>query len=215
MLNINKFTCNPSQENTYILSDETGEAVIVDCGVYYPNERRRLLEYIEEEQLHPVRLLLTHAHHDHVYGNDLIHDNFGLLPEVHKAEKQMMTERLQRRIDVVFNGKYPFRIPMPEQYLIDNEIVFFGSHELQVIHTPGHTPGSIFLYCEEEGIALSGDTLFYRSIGRSDLPGGDERELHASLKYITELLPDDTKIYPGHYKSSTLEYEKEHNPFLI
>lgn len=215
MLKINKFTCNPSQENTYVLSDETGEAVIVDCGVYYPNERRRLLAYIEEEHLHPVRLLLTHAHHDHVYGNDLIHDNFGLLPEVHKAEKQMMMEQLLRRIDVVFKGKYPYDIPMPEQYLIDNEIVFFGKHELQVIHTPGHTPGSIFLYCEEEGIAMSGDTLFYRSIGRSDLPGGDERELYASLKYITNLLPDDTVIYPGHNKKSTIGYEKQHNPFLI
>ena len=164
--------------------------------------------------MRPVRLLLTHAHHDHVYGNDLIYDHFGLLPEVHEADKELMTEQLITRRDEIYRGRYPYQIPMPEKYLTSNEIIKFGIHQLRVINTPGHTPGSIFLYCEEEGIALSGDTLFYRSIGRSDLPGGDESELYASLKYITELLPDDTKIYPGHYKNSTIVYEKEHNPYL-
>ena len=172
MIKMKKWMMNPCEECTHILSDETGEAVIVDCGAYYPNERRHLLEYIEKERLRPVRLLLTHAHHDHVYGNDLIHEHFGLLSEVHEADKELMTV------------------------------------QLRLIHTPGHTPGSVFFYCETEGIAFSGDTLFYKGIGRSDLPGGNKEELTASLKFITEFLPDETVIYPGHGKKSTIGYEK-------
>ena len=103
---------------------------------------------------------------------------------------------------------------MPEHYLTDGETIRFGNHELRVIQTPGHTPGSVFFYCEEAGIAFSGDTLFYKSIGRSDLPGGNSEELNASLKFITELLPDETVIYPGHGKKTTIGYEKLNNPYL-
>lgn len=205
---------NPYEECTHILSDETGEAVIVDCGAYYRNERRRLLEYIEKERLHPVRLLLTHAHHDHVYGNDLIQEHFGLLPEVHYGDKDLMTVLLRERIAECYK-KYPYSIPMPEHYLTDDEIIRFGSHEIKVIHTPGHTPGSVFFYCEAEGLAFSGDTLFYKDIGRSDLPGGDCDDLNASLRAITELLPDETVIYPGHGKKSTIGYEKVFNRYLV
>ena len=198
MIKLKKWMTNPCEECTHVLSDETGEAVIVDCGVYYPNERRHLLEYIEAEHLHPVRLLLTHAHHDHVYGNDLIHEHFGLLPEVHEIYHE-----------------YPYPLPMPEHYLTDDEIIRFGNHKLRVIHTPGHTPGSVFFYCEEAGIAFSGDTLFCKGIGRSDLPGGNKEELQASLKYIKELLPNEMVIYPGHGKKSTIGYEKANNPYLL
>lgn len=214
MIKLKKWMMNPCEECTHVLSDETGEAVIVDCGAYYANERRHLLEYIEKEQLHPVRLLLTHAHHDHVYGNDLIHEHFGLLPEVHEGDKELMTVLLRKRIDEIYK-EYPYQLPMPAHYLTDDEIIRFGNHELRVIHTPGHTSGSVFFYCEAEGVAFSGDTLFCKGIGRSDLPGGNREELHASLKYITELLPDETVIYPGHGKKSTIEYEKGNNPYLI
>lgn len=104
---------------------------------------------------------------------------------------------------------------MPKHYLTDNEIICFGNHELKVIHAPGHTPGSVFFYCKEEGIAFSGDTLFYKGIGRSDLPGGNRDELTACLRFITELLPDETVIYPGHGKKSTIGYEKANNPYLL
>ena len=214
MIKLKKWMTNPCEECTHVLSDETGEAVIVDCGVYYPNERQHLLEYIEAEHLHPVRLLLTHAHHDHVYGNDLIHEHFGLLPEVHEADKQLMTEQLREHIDEIYK-EYPYSLPMPEHYLTDDETIRFGNHKLQVIHTPGHTPGSVFFYCEEAGFAFSGDTLFYKSIGRSDLLGGNKEELLNSLKFITERLPNETVIYPGHGKKSTIGYEKVNNPYLV
>lgn len=140
MLKIQKWVVNPNQECTHVVSDETGEAVIKDCGVYKPGERKRLLEYIEEEQLHPIRLLLTHSHHDHIYGNDFILEHFGLLPEVHEAEKDMMLHMLPLRIQKIFGDKYPNHIPMPERFLKSGEMVEFGNHRLKVIHTPGHSP---------------------------------------------------------------------------
>lgn len=215
MIKILKRMTNPCEECTHIVSDETGEAVIIDCGVFYPNERRRLLEYIETEHLTPVRLLLTHAHHDHVYGNDLIYNHFGLLPEVHVDDTRLMTTQLLQRIAFIYNNKYPYEIPMPEHYLSTGEIIQFGNHQLEVIHTPGHTPGSVFFYCKSEGVAFSGDTLFHLDIGRADLPGGDPEQLKTSLRYITDLLPDDTVLYPGHGKKSTIGYEKNNNPCLF
>ena len=122
MIKLKKWLMNPCQECTHILSDETGEAVIIDCGAYYPNERRHLLEYIKKEQLRPVRLLLTHAHHDHVYGNDLIHEHFGLLPEVHEGDIELMTVQLRQRIDEIYR-EYPYQLPMPAHYLTDDELI--------------------------------------------------------------------------------------------
>lgn len=216
MIKLKKYMVNPFEENTYILSDETGEAVIIDCGVFYSKERRRLLEYIEREHLTPVRLLLTHAHHDHLYGNDLIYKYFGLLPEVHEADRWLMTEQLPKRITEIFDDKYPFDIPMPaEHYLATGDLIRFGDHRLTVIHTPGHTHGSVFFYCETEKIAFSGDTLFFEDAGRTDLPGGDHEQLKTSLRYITNLLPDDTVLHPGHDRKTTIGYEKKNNPYLF
>lgn len=215
MIKIKKWIGNPCEACSHVLSDETGEAVFIDPAPFYPNERRHLLEYIDEEHLHPIRLLLTHAHHDHIYANDLIYNHYGLLPEVHEDDRELMTDHLHKRIDEIYK-KYPYYpLPMPEHYLTDGEVIRFGNHELHVIHTPGHTPGSVFFYCEQECVAFSGDTLFYKSIGRSDLVGGNEEKLFTSLKYISEVLPDDTVLYPGHGKKTTLGFEKENNHYLL
>ena len=214
MLKIQKWVVNPCQECTHVVSDETGEAVIIDCGVYYPSERRHLLEYIAKEQLHPVRLLMTHAHHDHLYGNDLILEHFGLYPEVHEADKDIMLHMLHLRIAEIYGDNYPYPIPMPKNYLHSGEIISFGNHRLKVISTPGHSPGSVVFHCWEEKIAFTGDTLLSMSIGRTDFPGGDKEQMAESLEIITHRLPDDTIIYPGHGKKSTMEHEKACNPYL-
>lgn len=214
MLKIEKMMVNPCQECTHVVSDETGEAVIIDCGVFHGSERRRLLAYLEQEELRPVRLLLTHAHHDHVYGNDLIQEHYGLLPEVHEADRQLMETQLLLRIQEIYGEKYPYPIPMPVSFLHDGESIRFGTHSLQVIGTPGHTPGSVVFYCEEEKLAFTGDTLFSMSIGRTDLLGGDEEVMQQSLQHLLDVLPDDTVIYPGHGKKSTIGHEKACNPFL-
>ena len=214
-IRIEKFQVNQCEECTHILYDTISrEALIVDCGVYYENERKRFLAFIEENKLRPVRLLLTHAHHDHVCGNDLVYQYFGLLPEVHEADRQLMTEHLLLRIDEFYHHHYPYPIPMPEHYLTDNEIIPFGNHTLKVIHTPGHSPGSVFFYCKEGGFAFSGDTLFYNDIGRTNLPFGSPDEIMNSLDFITQLLPDETVLYPGHGKKTTIGYEKTNNPFV-
>lgn len=215
MLKIQKWVVNPCQECTHVVFDETGEAVIIDCGAYYPGERRHLLEYIEKERLHPVRLLLTHAHHDHLYGNDLIQEHFGLLPEVHEGDKGLMEHMLPLRIKEIFGDNYPYPIPMPERYLKSGEIISFGNHELKVIHTPGHTPGSVVFQCWSEKIAFTGDTLLSMNIGRTDFPGGDREQMAESLELIVHRLSDDTVIYPGHGKKSTMMYEKACNPYLL
>ena len=212
---VEKWVVNRCEECTHIVYDtDSREAVIVDCGVYYENERRRLLAFIKENGLRPIRLLLTHAHHDHVCGNDLILDHYGLLPEVHEADAPLMKGHLMLRIAEFYNNNYPYPIPMPEHYLTDGEEIPFGNHVLKVIHTPGHSPGSVFFYCKEAGIAFSGDTLFARDIGRTNLPFGSETDIFESLNRITQLLPDETVIYPGHGGKTTIGKEKETNPFL-
>ena len=215
MLKIQKWVVNPCQECTHVISDETGEAVIIDCGVFKQGERKRLLEYIEKEQLRPVRLLMTHAHHDHLYGNDLILEHFGLYPEVHEADKDIMQHMLPLRIKEIYGDNYPYPIPMPQNYLHSGEIIHFGNHELKVIHTPGHSPGSAVFYCLEEKIAFTGDTLMSMSIGRTDFPGGDKEQMAESLEIIVHKLTDDTVIYPGHGKKSSMEHEKACNPYLF
>ena len=214
MLKIQKWVVNPCQECTHVVSDETGEAVIIDCGVYYPSERRHLLEYIAKEQLHPVRLLMMHAHHDHLYGNDLILEQFGLHPEVHEADKDIMIHMLPLRITEIYGDNYPYPIPMPENYLHSGEIISLGDHRLKVISTPGHSPGSVVFHCWEEKIAFTGDTLFSMSIGRTDFPGGDKEQMAESLEIIAHRLPDEIIIYPGHGKKSTMGHEKACNPYL-
>lgn len=201
------------EECTHIIWDETGEAVIIDCGVYYRNERDRLIRFLEDEQLRPVRLLLTHAHHDHLYGNDLIHERYGLLPEVHRDDEWIMKNHLPIRLAELYK-QYTRYIPMPEHYLTDGEVIPFGNHSLKVIHTPGHSPGSVFFYCEEAGIAFSGDTLYDDDIGSTNLVGGDYEQMLNSIDYIMQMLPDDTIVYPGHGKKTTIGRIRTHNPVV-
>ena len=214
MLKIQKWVVNPCQECTHVVSDETGEAVIIDYGVYYANERKRLVEYIEKEQLKPVHLLLTHSHHDHIYGNDLILDKYGLLPEIHEAEKNFMIYILPLRIKEIYGDNYPYPIPMPGKTFKGGDFINFGNHQLKVIHTPGHSPGSVVFFCKEENIAFTGDTLLSMNIGRTDFPGGDREQMAESLELIVRRLNDDTVIYPSHGKKSTMLHEKACNPYL-
>ena len=153
---------------------------------------------------------MTHAHVDHAYGNDLIHEHYGLLPEVHEGDKVLMTRVLPQRLDELFHP-YPYPVPMPEHYLVDGEVITFGSHSLEVIHVPGHSPGSAVFYCADEGVAFTGDTLMSLWIGRWDLIFGSEVDLGMSLRRIAETLPDDTVIYPGHYNKSTMAKVKARN----
>ena len=211
MLQIKQFEVNPLQENTYVLSDETHECVIIDCGAFTPEEQQDVIDYIKSEGLTPVHLLCTHGHLDHNFGIDAMNKAFGLKLELHRGDERMVRE-LREQAESLFGMIINFT-PQIEGFLAANDEVSFGNHRLKVIATPGHTMGGVCYYCEEEHLLLSGDTLFRQSIGRTDFPGGSMFMIINSLRYICQL-PDETRVLPGHGPETTIGYELAHNPYL-
>lgn len=213
MLNIKRFVCNFFQENCYVVSDETKECVVIDCGAYYAEEKSAVADYIRNNSLTLRHLLATHAHIDHNFGNPAIFKEFGIKPMV-SAKDEVLMNSLARQSEVLCNIKLKEEMPPVGAYLDENSIISFGSHQFSVIPTPGHTPGSVFLYCKEESIAFSGDTLFNMSIGRTDFEFGSFADIQQSLEMIKRTLPMDTVIYPGHGGLTTLGEEVRYNPFM-
>ena len=213
MLNIQRFICNPIRENTYVVSDETKECVIIDCGAYYEPEKEALKKYIESNGLKVRHLIATHGHIDHNFGNNTIYERFGLKPEVHAADEPLMS-KLGEQALMFCNYKLNYEMPPVGRYLSEADTIRFGNHELNIISTPGHTPGSVFFYCKEEGVAFSGDTLFRMSIGRTDFELGSYKDIMDSLRQLPTILPDDTTILPGHGPRTTMKAEKQDKPYL-
>ncbi|MBR4925558.1 MAG: MBL fold metallo-hydrolase [Prevotella sp.] len=213
MLNIQKYVCNPFQENTYIVSDETGECIIIDCGAYYDNERMEITEYIMTNALTPVRLLCTHGHFDHCMGNDFAYAQYGLKAEVSGKDEYLMVSMAQQARN--FLGiEFEREVPPVGKYLTKDDVITFGTHELRILETPGHTPGSVTFYCEQEKVAFTGDTLFQMSIGRTDFEGGSFADMTNSLRNVLAKLPEDTTVYSGHGGKTTIGRELASNPYL-
>lgn len=212
MLNIKTFTCNMLQENCYVVSDETKECVIIDCGAYFDKDRKAIVDYIRTEGLVPKHLVGTHAHIDHHLGINTIFEEYGLQPEIPLADKELM-ENLPQQAGALLGIILDYDMPDVGRWLNEGDTIAFGSHWLKVINTPGHTKGSVILYCEDEHVAFSGDTLFQGSIGRTDLPGGSMFDMLQTLRLISQL-PDDTVVYPGHGSKTTIGYELAHNPYM-
>lgn len=212
MLNIVRFVCNPIQENTYVMSDETNECVVVDCGAFFPEERKAIVDYIRSNHLVPKHLIATHGHIDHNFGNNTMFEEFGLQPEVHADEAQFM-DTLPEQAESFCNITLDYEMPAVGRFLSANDKICFGSHTFTILETPGHTPGSVFYYCKEENVAFSGDTLFHNSVGRTDIPGGSMFLLIQSLRAISQL-PDETQILPGHGDYTTMGKEQTSNPYL-
>ncbi len=213
MITIKRFIFNSLRTNCYVVSDDTRECVIIDPCAQNRYERALFRNYIRDEQLKPVRCLLTHGHWDHLLSCDQVRDEYGLLPEVHHRDK-LWTDRVETRIHEVLGKCFTRDVVKPEHFLEDNEIISFGEHELVTLHTPGHSPGSVVYYCKQENHAFTGDTLFKCDIGRSDLLFGYVEDLMNSLKFLTDYLPDDCTIWPGHDQESTIGYEKQCNQFI-
>ena len=212
MLNIQKFVCNMIQENCYVVSDETKECIIVDCGAYYEEERRAIVDYIRHNQLTPKHLVATHGHIDHNFGNNTIYEAFGLKPEV-EADDEQLINMLPQQAQAIAGVELDYKMPPVGKSLRETDTISFGSHTFTLLHPPGHTPGGVFYYCKEEKVAFSGDTLFRGSIGRTDLPGGNSFLIIQSLRMIAQL-PDDTTILPGHGQQTTIGYELRSNPYM-
>lgn len=211
MINIKQFTFNAYQENTYVLFDETGDCVIIDPGMYDGAEQNQLIQFIVGAQLRPTSLLNTHCHLDHVFGNKFVFDNFGLRPQFHKGELPV----LQAIPGYAPSMGLSYELsPEPEVYLTETGQVTFGNSSLSLIFAPGHSPAHLCFYSEENNFLIGGDVLFYSSIGRTDLPGGNYDLLITSIKENLFILPEETKVFPGHGKPTTIGYEKKNNPFL-
>ena len=211
MLQVDYFTFNPFQENTYILSDETKNCIIIDPGCYSPAEKDELSSFISRQQLNPVRLLNTHCHIDHVLGNRYVADTYGLQLELHLMEIPLLRAVTEYGPQY---GIFPDPVPEPTVLIREGDEIVFGHTRLKVLLTPGHSPGSLCFYDETSLTLISGDVLFLQSIGRTDLPGGDYNQLISSINKVLFTLPDEVKVFPGHGPSTSLGFEKKNNPFL-
>lgn len=212
MISIQSFTFGPFQENTYVLYDQTNECIVIDPGCYDDAERKQLADFIENKKLKPVKLINTHCHLDHVFGNGFIADKYNLKLEINKLDKVVLDGYLMTASLYNLQAQPS---PQPAVYLAEGDKVKFGSSELEILFTPGHSPGSITFYNRSQKIMIAGDVLFYGSIGRTDLPGGDYNTLIASIKNTLFPLGDDFTVYNGHGSSTTIGFERKNNPFLV
>jgi glyoxylase-like metal-dependent hydrolase (beta-lactamase superfamily II) len=211
MLQIQSFIFSPVQENTYILYNELKECIIIDPGSYFDEEKDAMKTFIEERELTPKMLLNTHCHLDHVFGNKFIAETYTLTLQLHEKEKELLA------FAPVSGLKYnmPFDNYAGEFiFLKEGDKIMLGTDELEIFETPGHSPGSICFYCRKQNFIISGDVLFQRSVGRSDLPGGDHQILINSITQKLLVLPDETKVYSGHGPVTTVGEERKYNPFL-
>lgn len=217
-LTIKKFTVNPIEENTYIVSDPaTRQAAIIDCGCFDESEWEPLQQYIADNGLTPVHLLCTHAHFDHVLGTAFAAQAYGLTPQCHEADLPLW-QQMDTQV-TMFLGNYgtkllqSLRLPQPTP-LREGDTIDLGTKSLQVIATPGHTAGGICFYCATDDVLFAGDSLFRGSIGRTDLPGGNYATLVKSLTTHILTLPPHTRVFCGHGLDTSIDYELNYNPYL-
>lgn len=212
MFQIKVLTFNPVQENTYLLYNEYNECIIIDPGCYFDEEKEALKSFIEKNQLQPKMLLNTHCHLDHVFGNKYIAEEYKLTLQIHKKEEDLL--QMAPSSGLMFN--LPFDNYNGELiFLAEGDVVSLRDDQLQVIHAPGHSPGSICFYCEKQKFIIGGDVLFQNSIGRTDLPYGSHEDLVKNIKEKLFTLPKDVTVYAGHGPETTIGKEIKLNPFLM
>jgi len=211
MLHLHSFTFNPFGENTWLLWTDSGSCMVIDPGCYGPEEEKTLESFILQNNLQPVRLVNTHCHIDHVLGNPFVFRTWGLKPEIHPLE--------QKLLDAVPEYGHMWGIRSQEQpealpVLLPGTSLELDDETLEVLFTPGHSPGSVCLYSRKHAFLIGGDVLFRESIGRTDLPGGSYPQLEESIRTQLYSLPDATLVHPGHGPSTSIGFEKMYNPFV-
>ncbi len=209
-MQIERFTFNPFEENTYVLYDETKSCVIIDPGCCNREEEDELVDFIEQHGLSVKMLLNTHCHIDHILGNWLVKKKFGVALLIPSAEQVVLKAGPVLAQSYGFPG---YQHTEAEEFLTEGQIITFGNQSLEVLFVPGHSPGHVAFLNREQGIVIAGDVLFRSSIGRTDLPGGNFDTLIASIHNVLFTLPEETLVYPGHGPETTIGFEKKHNPF--
>ena len=212
-MKIKKFEFNMFPVNCYLLIDEESkEAVVIDAGCFYDEEKQTLKNYIDSHSLSLKHVLNTHLHLDHLFGNPFLFKEYGLRPEAGQQDEFWLAQVSSH--SRMFGFRYDEEQPALGRYICHGDKISFGNIELEAIHVPGHSPGSMIYYCRKENCLFSGDVLFQGSIGRADLAGGNFDELREGICSHLFVLPEDTKVYPGHGHSTTIGYEKKNNPFF-
>jgi hydroxyacylglutathione hydrolase len=210
MLQVHSFVFNPFQENTFVLYDETKECIIVDPGCSDDLERNQLKAFVTEQKLKVKLLVNTHCHIDHVLGNRFVKEAFKVNLLIHAMEEPVL------KAVEVYAPNYGFHLyqhQSPDAFLEEGDYIKFGNQSFVVLFVPGHSPGHVAFYSEKNRMLLGGDVLFYNSIGRTDLPGGNHETLINSIHKKFFALPDHVKVYPGHGPETTIGFEKKTNPF--
>jgi hydroxyacylglutathione hydrolase len=212
MLTVKSFEFSPIQENTYILYNEFNDCIIIDPGCYYDAEKDKLVAFLAENKLKPTMLINTHCHLDHVFGNKFIAEKYNLTLQMHENEKPVLA--------FAPTSGLMYNLPFDNYegdfiYLNEGDTLKLGDDELQILLTPGHSPGSLSFYSAKNNFVIGGDVLFRNSVGRSDLPGGNHEQLIKSIKEKLLILPADTIVYNGHGPATTIGEEKRNNPYLV
>ena len=206
-MKIEKFVLGPVGTNCYIVSnDDTMECFIVDVAACPPE----FVSHIKNAGLTVKAVLLTHGHFDHIMGLDRFLEEFPVPVYAHEAEKELL-ENAQLNSSAMYGMGYTYS---GAEYLKDGQVLTIAGFEIHVIYTPGHTAGGCCYYIPAEHVLISGDTLFHASIGRTDLPTGSSSQLVRSVREKLMVLPEETKVYPGHMEETTIGYEKKYNPFV-
>lgn len=212
-MQIKKFEFNPFDENTYLIWDEeTRETAVVDPGCYFQEEEKEIEYYISRGNLKLKYILNTHCHIDHIFGIKFFKQKYNCDYYVPENDLELLNNASEQAnfMGLDFNS-----IITPDKLITENLILTLGNIEIKFIYTPGHTPGEVCLYFKNEKICLTGDVLFNRGIGRTDLWGGDYETLINSINNKLFTLPDDVAIYPGHGVKSDIGFEKSNNPFFV
>lgn len=211
MITIKRLEFNPFRENTYVVSDDTGECLVIDPGCQEPEEREMLLTHFREHGLKPVKIVNTHGHIDHILGVAFLHEQFGLPFLIHPKEVPLLNASVAQGAFFDLEVQTP---PEPTGLLNEGDRVAFGNTAFEVIHIPGHSPGGIVLLNVDQQCLFSGDVLFQGSIGRTDLPGGDYDSLVNSIRQKLLILDPEIRVYPGHGPDTTIGIERQSNPFF-
>jgi glyoxylase-like metal-dependent hydrolase (beta-lactamase superfamily II) len=211
MITVKTFVFNEFSVNSFVLYDETKECIIVDPGCNNDLQQSELSEFISGQMLKPVLLVNTHGHIDHIAGDQFVTLSYKIPLALHPKDCFLLEGALQYAEFFGFDADQP---PPPDKFLKEGDEIRFGHSVIKVLHIPGHSPGSIVLYSQNDGLLITGDVLFNGSIGRTDLPGGDYDTLIRGITEKLMVMPPETRVYPGHGPITTIGLEHDTNPFL-